>query len=636
MFCITGSNYQNNLKSGSKDCRKAARRELRWFRTQTFDKEPAVLKIAQAEEGGDVSHFLNRLESNPQRTLESVYPGKRLVFRSMALAFSFLLISRSSLLPAEVVFQLIPGSAAAPVASNTAKVSARAYGAQCSGKTDDTAAIQAALDVQSTFNISTYKTVNVDVELPQGTCMLSAPLRMGMYGSLTGQNDGTTLFANYSGWHGNNYAAIDVSISGRVPSGESVGLRRISNLRLYGNGNAGIPDSVGIYIHNQDAVYDQAFQIPYFNIEDVMISGFDTGIEAEDWLSSSINNVNITAVRQGIFLNGHDVNIQIGHTNLAYSADAASHTSHRGATVGLLLAANAKFCTNCTNYPQGISFHDSSVVAFDYCVWVSQAITVDVHDNVLDYAGRGTLKSGAGVQISTVGGGLYIHHNYIALQPDSNAYGVYSTANATDGIWIESNYFTNYAAKNNSDIGIAVSGRGQTKDWHINANTFINYRQGIYFNQAPSYSEVRNNFGSGTTGALINLAGVPGLAYQNMFVDGNTNDTSAPVVKRGTATGVVVGDNSGPGQITGTFTASGAGCRFAAGAMGNHCTANVQTPFNMLSADFKVHGCTVSGADGVTTIGGANPTSPSSFAVVEASLSATASGGGTITCEISQ
>jgi hypothetical protein len=542
------------------------------------------------------------------------------------------------LLPAMVTAQQAPEAASVPPPSASqpmAKVSAKAYGAQCTGKGDDTAAIQAALDVQSAYNISVLKSVNVDVELPQGTCMLSAPLRMGLYGSLTGQNDATTLFANYVGWQGKDYDAIDVAITGPVPSGESVGQRRISNLRLYGANNAKIPNSVGIHIHNTVANYDQRYQVPYFNIEDVFISGFDTGIEAEDWLSSSINNVNITAVRQGIFLNGHDVNIQIGHTNLAYSSSATSHSSIRSATVAFLLAANPKYCTNCTNYPQGISFHDSSIVAFDYAVWVSQAIAVDIHDNILDYAGGGVVKSGAAIQISTVGGSLYIHHNLIALVPESSAYGIYSTANATDGIWVESNYFTNYASKTNSDIGIAISGNGATRDWHINANTFINYRQGIHFNQAASYSEVRNNFGSGITGALIDLAGVPGLVYQSMFVDGNTNTTPVPVVKKDTATGFILGNNSGLSQITGTFEASGAGCTFSPGAIGNHCVATIRTPFNMFDLGFRVHGCTVTGANGVTTIGGVvPPASPNSFSVYETALSTTATGGGTISCEV--
>src|ERR1700761_967849 len=533
--------------------------------------------------------------------------------------------------PGLVYAQVPPASASEPMA----KISAKAYGAQCTGHGDDTAAIQSALDVQSAFNISVLKKVNVDVELPQGTCLLTAPLRMGLYGSLVGQNNATTILAHYDRWQGNDYAAIEVAVTGPVPSGEAIGQRRISNLRLYGANNSKIAHSVGIHIYNTVPKYALPYQISYFNLEDLFISGFDTGIEAEDWESSSIDKVNITAVRQGISLNGHVVNIQIGHTHLSYSNFAPSHTSTTGSTVGLSLAANPKYCTNCTNYPQGISFHDSAIVAFDYLVFVSQAITVDIHDNVLDYAGEGVVNKGAAIQIARVGGGLYVHHNYISLEPGSDAYGIYSTANATDGIWIESNYFTNYAGKNNSDIGIAVSGNGATKGWHIDANTFMNYREGIHFNQAASYSAVRNNFGSGTSGALINLAGVPGLAYQSMFVDGNTNDTSAPVIKQQDAAGLFVGNNAGSAQRTGTYTASGSGCTITAGAVGNYCKATIPTPFKMFDGDFKVHGCEVTGANGVTTIGGVTGSvSSKSFTVYETALSTTSTGGGTISCEV--
>src|SRR3984957_21335276 len=93
-------------------------------------------------------------------------------------------------------------------------------------------------------------------------------------------------------------------------------------------------------------------------------------------------------------------------THLSYSNFAPSHTSTAGSTVGLSLAPNPKYCTNCTNYPQGISFHDSAIVAFDDLVFVRQTLTVDIHDNVLDYAGEGVVKKGPAVQISRVGGGL--------------------------------------------------------------------------------------------------------------------------------------------------------------------------------------------------------------------------------------
>jgi hypothetical protein len=277
----------------------------------------------------------------------------------------------------------------------------------------------------------------------------------------------------------------------------------------------------------------------------MMISGFDTGIEAEDWLSSSINNLNMTCVRQGVWLNGHAVNIQIGHSQLAYSGCSNQHTSNHDPTVALLLSPNRKYCSNCTNYPQGISFHDSSVVGFDYGVWINQAITVSIHDSVLDYGADGIVKKGAAIRISTVGGGLFIHHNYLTVTPASAAYGIYSEANATDGIWIESNYFNTYAPGRNSDVGIALAGTGLTRDWHINGNTFMNYDVGIEFKQAPAYGEVRGNFGSEISSELIDLAGRPGLVYKGMFVDGNTTASSVPAIRKGDARGMTLGTNLG-------------------------------------------------------------------------------------------
>jgi hypothetical protein len=432
----------------------------------------------------------------------------------------------------------------APLPAN--RVDARAYGAKCVGPCfDDTAAIQAALEVAYAYNVNLLKTVSGVVELPAGTCHITKTLKMGLHSSLIGQGEATILMVNYTTWKGGpDHNALEIGITGPIPSGEAVSQRRIEDFILMGIGNSAMPDSVGIHLYNTVGKYDQTHQIPYFNIDNMMITGFDTGIEGEDWLSSSINNVNMSCVRQGIWLNGHAVNIQIGHTQLAYSSCANGHTSDRSATVGLLLSANGKYCNNCTNYPQGISFHDSSIVAFDDDVWIKQAITVSIHDSVLDYGAMGLINNGAGIRISTVGGGLFIHHNYLSLNPSPSSYGIYSEANATDGVWIESNYLTSYdVSGKNSQIGILLAGGGPTRDWHINSNTFLHYSVGVQFKQAPAYSEVKGNFGERISGALIDLAGQPGLVYKSISVKDNTAP-AASAVRTGDAKGVTLESNS--------------------------------------------------------------------------------------------
>ena len=443
-------------------------------------------------------------------------------------------------------------SQAVPAAQNsiplpTSRADARTYGAKCVGRSfDDTPAIQAALDVAYAYNVSLQKKVPGVVELPAGTCRITQTLKMGLHGSLIGQGEATTVMVDYAEWKGGaDHNALEIAITGPIPSGESVAQRRIGGFILLGSGNFAIPDSVGIHLYNTIARYDQSNQVPYFNIDDMMVTGFDTGIEGEDWLSSSINNVNMTCVRQGIWLNGHAVNIQIGHTQLAYSQCAIQHTSDHSATIALRLSPNGKYCNNCTNYPQGISFHDSSIVAFDNDIWIQHAVSVSIHDSVLDYGAMGSVGKGAAIRISAIGGGLFIHHNYLSLSPSSSAYGIYSEANATDGIWIDSNYLTTYAAQGkNSQIGIMLAGGGATRDWHINSNTFINYSVGIQFKQAPAYSEVKGNFGQGILGQLIDLAGQPGLVYKDMFVAGNMAVSPAPAVRTGDAKGAALATNS--------------------------------------------------------------------------------------------
>lgn len=423
----------------------------------------------------------------------------------------------------------------------------RTYGAKCIGPAfDDTSAIQSALEAAYAYNVNLLKPVSGVVALPAGTCHITRPLKLGQHGSLVGQGEATTLMADYANWKGGmDHNALEVAITGTIPSGESVAQRRIGGFVLMGSGNDKLPDSVGIHLYNTVNAYDQTHQVPYFNLDNMMITGFDTGIEGEDWLSSSINNVNLTCVRQGIWLNGHAVNIQIGHTQMAYSQFANQHTSDRSATVGLRLSPNAKYCVNCTNYPQGISFHDSSIVAFDDDIWIQHAVAVSIHDSVLDYGAGGLVKRGAGIKISSVGGGLFIHHNYLSINPSSAAYGIYSEANATDGVWIESNFLTTYDLSGKyPQVGMLLAGGGSTRGWHINANTFNHYHIGIQFKQAPAYSEVKGNFGEQISGALIDLAAQPGLVYKSTIVS-NNNAPAATAVTAGDAKGATLDANSG-------------------------------------------------------------------------------------------
>jgi hypothetical protein len=103
----------------------------------------------------------------------------------------------------------------------------------------------------------------------------------------------------------------------------------------------------------------------------------------------------------------------------------------------------------------------------------------------------------------------------------------------------------------------------------------------------------------------------------------------------------VLGYNQSPSQFLGTQVVQAPGCSFAAGAIGNHCSATITFSaaggFPMTSSSYKPI-CTIQGTavDGNFVLGAVTKLTQTSLTITEIALSPATTGGGTINCSLTQ
>lgn len=528
------------------------------------------------------------------------------------------------------------------------------FGALCNGTTDDTAAVQAALNTANyAYNLPLTTLQAVDVVLPQGSCLILHTLTMGVHGSLSGSGDATYLVADYAAWQGSNFDLIEITTNGQLPGGASDNNRHISNLTLLGISNSSVV-STAIEVDNKANVYGSQYAFPNLMFDKLFVSGFDTAFELQDMRDSAMEQVVVADVRVGVDFNGNVNNFQIGDSTISFSS--WDSTSNHSASVGINVVPNTKYqsgsnicLVNLFCAPQGIIVHDSTNEGFDYGFYVTQCIECNFHHNNVDECGDDSAGGADGPgtcfflgQYSI--GPMWITDNWIATA-NATGNGIYSNANTTNiaaGLWIKDNRFWGYTAPG-STLGVAMVGTssGALQFVHIDGNTFYNFNTGIYLSQALTNSTIKDNSGSALTSSLINLAGVTSLNHAQLYIDGNADPIdNVPVVNEGSATGYRLGYNisgssqSAPHQLTGIQTATSAGCTITSPAVGVSCNATITLPITYPDSTYIVLGCGVVGDTGPVFLGDTFSLTDSTFGVREIAASNASTGGGTITCSV--
>jgi hypothetical protein len=512
----------------------------------------------------------------------------------------------------------------------------------CDDVHDDTAAIQDAINATYAMNYFASAKGNPDVELPQGICRITKTLIMGPYGSLHGQGHATTIHADYASWTGgSNHDAIDIVFSGSLAKNSATVNQGVYDLAIAGSGNSTISSSTAIHIYNSASsgnFGDPSYACNGCDVRGVLISGFDTGIETEDWAYSHILYTTISQVRRGIWVNGASVADQISDTSI--NLPSTSFTSQRG-TVGLHITNNPKY-TGCgvpgPNLcgPQGITFSGNTIIGYGYDVDLEAGESFFITEDTFDYGGIATIFLNNTDRTAYAGQihDLKIAHNWIGTNAGPVGVAVLDTAYLYDGAWIEDNYILNYATPGSTDYGVEINDTlGAAPGIHILDNHFQNFGTGVFVNAPIEWSVIRGNTGNGQTRALIN---VNDKTVGWALIDGNEESAPVPAVANYSKSVASMGLNSSPTQIGGIRTAGGAGCTITPGAVGNSCTATITNSVSMLTTNYQVIGCSVVGASGMVSVSqlAAAISSPTSFSVAETALSATATGGGKINCSV--
>jgi hypothetical protein len=523
-------------------------------------------------------------------------------------------------------------------------VNAANFGAICNGVNDDTTAIQDALNAMDAYSIPAGSTrVNIAVQLPQGTCRITTPLQIGIYGGLIGQGGSTFLVGDYFNWVGTDYTMVEISYPSALPGGSTAVSRTFGDMQILGIGSSLKATAEAFSVINRGNVYNPSlFALGQISFDHITVNNMDTAFDLQDIVNSQFHFVWVSQVRVGWNLNGDAVQVFFDHVYGQVGSWAG--TSNHSATTGLLIQPNNKYGAGCSSHtvycaPQGIFFHDSSIVAFDNNVDIEQCVQCDIHDNTLDKGAGGSGGSGASIQLGpfALGGGLWIHHNYIGTSTP-NTYLIYSTADGSgggiDGLWITDNHFLNYVSPG-STIGIALVGAAPIYQVHITGNTFYQLNEGIVSEQNIINSEIKGNTGNAITTFLINLAGAGTPDYTGTVIDSNTTTDNIPVIYEGSATNFVTGFNRSPKGVTGRLIATGSGCSIGGGSVGGICgPITMYLPSNFLDAHYSVLGCSLVGATGEAAATLVNNLTISQFTIYEVSQTTSAVTGGSFECQV--
>lgn len=535
--------------------------------------------------------------------------------------------------------------------SNTSRavprIDAAMYGAVCNGATDDTAAIQAALNAANSYSLPVVSRHNNVVHLPQGSCLITAPLQTGVYGSLEGEGATTYLIGDYFAWTNNSdYTILEILANGPLPGGSTAVVRHFSNMQIVGVGSNNVPSATAVLVSNNGNVYNPStYAIGQLSFDHVQVSNLDTGFNLQDTVNTQFHFVWANQVRVGWNLNGDAVQIFFDHVYGQVGSWAG--TSNHQTSIGLYIGPNNKYGAGCaahTQYcaPQGIFFGDSSIIGFDVDIQVDQCTQCNIHDNTIDVAAGGPLGVGAAIKINpfALGGGLWIKNNYIGTAT-TNTNLIYSTASSNgggiNGLWIEDNHFlADPGTAGSSTLGIALAGSVPLYGVHLNGNNFWNIGTGIAVAQSLLNSEIRGNTGDNMSTLLINLdAQGNNPDYTGTVIDSNTTTSAVSVVNKGTATNYNLGYNHSSTQITGSWVATGTGCTFTAGTAGQGCAVAMVIPVAMIDLNYEVTGCTVYGATTKNYISMVGPFTVSmQFPVTETATDAFSTGGGIIKCSV--
>jgi hypothetical protein len=567
---------------------------------------------------------------------------------------------------------------AASGAMPAASVKASDYGVQCNGIHDDTAAIQTAVDAATVVaggveSNPPFPRSGGAIELPQGKCIIHRPIILSNYGSIQGSANGTWLVAAEP-WAGTpiDNAMVEIRQSwdkslyhDQMTSSIN---RFVRNLNFIYAGR--IHSITAIKVFNQTGTINsmpypapdtdpQPYQIPGVIIDGVAIYSMDTAIDLEDCGECVIQNTQVFYVKNGLVDGANNYSLVVD--NSAIQSGSNEYTSTPTHTNGVFASSQARWvCTGGTGpscrggtvtrtliaSPQGLTISNTTVEAFDVDANIGNMIGLQLTSSSFDMGAYTSRVPDPTILLGEINWAIISDCFIASSRTDSDVVEFRAAsqdptdAKNLDGTWIVDSWIQSYTPAHASGIRFDPGSHAR-RNVYVERVQFSHLTNGISVLSPLTYSVLRDNYGFDMSGQLLYFEAPGERSFQGTLVEGNTTADSVNVVNVKSGNGLVFGYNQSPSQFLGTQVVQGAGCSFAAGAIGNHCQATITFSsaggFPMTSSSYKPI-CTIQGTavDGNVVLGAVTSLTPTSLTITEIALSPATTGGGTINCSLTQ
>ena len=380
------------------------------------------------------------------------------------------------------------------------------FGAQCDGVHDDTGAFRDAIKALSDRPHR--------LTLPEGVCRITGPIVIPTpMVQIVGAGAGSVIQADFSAWSNkSNYVALQLlNTDAWVTIGRAFrdfSIRGVHNERLV---------SIGVQMQSLNNHQEGGHYLAGLLLENVHVSGFDTGFEIRDTIRSSFRFLQVDNCRVGFALLGENVNDQF--QNLYAGNFSTEHTAKREPTFGSVIDT-AEYPDRHKHGPEGITLTDSVIVGADTNLLTRQGLFIVVARNVLD------LARGSSVVIEDPNT-FRLEDNYVSSQGTAQA--VISARPPSidiDSLAIVGNQIDGLGKK--GAVGIQFVSGTKRRGVIIERNHLIGLNAPMLFDSLPESLVVRDNYGSGNAGAFIRIAG-DGKMSKAVLIDGNHTSDHYPI-----------------------------------------------------------------------------------------------------------
>jgi hypothetical protein len=380
------------------------------------------------------------------------------------------------------------------------------FGAKCDGATDDTSAIQRAIDSVAT------STTPTQISLPGGVCIITSSLLINRNAYLVGTGAGTIIQANYANWHSTSLAALDLDSKATTRAGVFSSMHRVFNgftVEAVGKNLGQSTIAVLIHTSTEIQVIDAVNYAFLGGFRDVTIKNFDLGMDIYEMWNSVVDHIAMTGCRNGIRIHGKSVNVQFQHLMLTNFDTGSS-------SVGFSVDSGFHYVDKKEGRPEGIILSNSLIFGANNNVAVVRVLKGDVVDNILDGAVQTGVIIGSGDQVT-------LRNNYIyATNMSADVIQVGAVGTIVRGLNLIGNHVV---ASGGAGIHFMKGGAAR-ESVVINGNRFEGSSRPIYIQTGINKSSVRDNYGNRNSGAFIYLE----RGGHAVIIDGNNSADAFPAV----------------------------------------------------------------------------------------------------------